>query len=416
MSVIPSRFAPFCLLAAMLPAFPVLADTAPHEDALKLKRHIVIDSQGWGQSIEAAAALVPTDWKTRSMVHWTRKCSADMLYDTRFVTQSPDGRRGLQIFPGLRFDYFDNRYDPSAFAAMIPSVPGIPGMPSEHDIMQAHMDMVERREQERIAALKHAYRGTDCHWSQAIGARDIVERYVIPRRAPGGTIVSEERVEEIEKAFTAELSKIQRVAGSRFGVEAKQFRVRFLNGSVPTEAAMLVVVTASTFDTNSGTGLLSTVHDTKTLPIVTSWAPVGEIDATAPIISAIQQSWRFNPRWLAATAKVRANINRINREGARRRHQIWMQTQREISQMQMESWQTRQEANDAAHQRFTDYIHEVARYEDPNTGDAVGMPLHYDQYFVSDDGEYLALGAGVDPAELFPDQVWTEMLPAVNSR
>lgn len=84
--------------------------------------------------------------------------------------------------------------------------------------------------------------------------------------------------------------------------------------------------------------------------------------------------------------------------------------------MQMESWQTRQEANDAAHQRFTDYIHEVARYEDPNTGDAVGMPLHYDQYFVSDDGEYLALGAGVDPAELFPDQVWTEMLPAVNSR
>lgn len=395
------RFAAVAAVCTMLGFQQAIA-----EDGLLLERHIVADRNGWQQPVDAAAALVPVDWKTKSGIDWLRKCSADKIFDTRFVTQSLDGRRGLQMLPGLKFEYFDVRTNLDAFNAMIPPVPGTEGM------MEAQEQMLAAQLQQQIEDYKRAVAGSDCHWSQAVDARSIVDRYVIPRRAPGGSVIAEERLPAIEQMLARQAAQLVKAPGSKTWQEAKRIRISFMNGGVRSEADMVLIVHGIISESNPGDLTLNTTHTTWTLPIVTRWAPAGELDAMSSTFDTIEQSWRFSPRWAAATQKVRDNIARIEREGAITRHEIWMQTQREISDMQMESWQSRQDTVDQAHQDFIDVIQEVQPMLDPISGHEVEMPIHYDDFYVNDEGQYLALNAGEDPGQLYPDHVWTEMAPA----
>ncbi|QBK29325.1 hypothetical protein [Roseitalea porphyridii] len=393
-------------LACAAATIMLLVPAVQAQEPLLLERHIIVDRHGWQRPVDAAAALVPADWKTTSGIDWMRRCSADKIFDTRFVTRSADGRRGLQMLPGLKLDFFDIRFNPDAFAALIPAVPGTEGM------LQAQMQQQQMEMQQKIEALKRQIAGTDCHWSPAIDARTIVERFVIPRRAPGGRVIAEEPLPEIEQMLARQAAQLTPVQGSRPWQQARRVRIAFNNGGVATEADLVIVAYGVVAEGNPNDINVNTMHTTWTFPIVTRWAPAGELDAMSSTFDTIEQSWRFNPRWSAATAKVRANIAAIEREGARRRHEIWMQTQREISDMQMQSWQSRQDTADQAHQDFLDVIHEVRPMLDPVSGHEVDMPIHYDDFYVSDQGQYLALEAGQDPGALYPDQVWTEMTPA----
>lgn len=375
-------------------------------EPLLLERHVVRDEQGWRQPVDAAVTLVPADWQTRSAIHWTRRCSADKLFDTRFVTQSTDGARGMQMLPGLRFEYFDVRTNIAAFNAVIPATPGSQAM------MLAQEQQMQAKLQQQIGQWKQAMAGTDCHWSQALSARDILQSYVIPRRAPGARIVNETRLAELEANLRSQVPFGPSQVGARAWQDARQFRIEFMNGAIASEADVLIIAYGFIGESDPSAITLNTSHHTWTFPVITRWAPAGELDGMAGTFDMIASSWRYNPRWSRAIAEVRANISRMNREAAAKRHEIWVKAQQEVSDSQMQSWQYRQDTVDRSQQQLLDMINEVQPFTDPTTGYEVAMPIQYDEYFVSDKGQYLALQSGQDPAALYPDYVWTKMEPA----
>ena len=382
------------------------------DDALRLTRHVILDKEGYGEPIEAMSLLVPHDWQTESRVAWVKPCSAGTLHDILLRSVSPDGRYGFQVLPGLGLSTFSYQF------TQAPSYTALGLNPEDY-----YRPVLEQA----INQWRASVRGSNCHEAGDLDATQIVQSFVIPQRPPGAEIVETEELSGPKAMLDAQVKLIEdnlaplqnqmaMMPGAaefiapppEYRTDAKRIRLRY-NTSLGMIEEDLIIAIMETTSYSRAIGLELTNKVTFMLPIMSAWFPAGSEEAAEPIFTAIGQSMRTNPRWEAANAKTMAAINRIRAEGARKRHEMWMEAQQEISDMRYEAWKERQRSDDHLAAEFIESIRETERVTDPTTGHPVEMPAHYDRYYTNGLGDYLAIPQGTEPNDYFPDQDWQQM-------
>jgi hypothetical protein len=83
-------------------------------------------------------------------------------------------------------------------------------------------------------------------------------------------------------------------------------------------------------------------------------------------------------------------MNAINLKGASDRSQIRMQTQRDISQIYSNTWQSTQATDDRIHRRSLEAIGEYNTYRDPGSNTPVRATIHNKHVWKVDEGKYIS--------------------------
>ncbi len=382
------------LVSLALPAVPRAAETPSSPPPLRMTQHTIVDRQGYGGPIEALGLLVPSGWETRSDVRWAKPCSGGDLYDIRLRTRASDGRTGLQYLPALKFETLAARVTGPWDGLGVP--------PQEGAALFA-------QQQQRMAA---SFQGTNCHAFLPTTPREVVERIVMPSRPPDARIVEIADLPNVAQAKLVSLRQLQAMSGSQPGdavmAQAGVVKIRYRGKGGLLEEAFYVAFAGFRTVTPMSPGLVVERSFVISDPLISFWAPAGELEAHTELFRSVLNSVRPNPRWERANAQLRRNIAEINRRGAAARQKIFQQAQQEISDSQMESWRRREESSDYIHEEFMETVNETERLEDP-AGGIVEMPSQYDDYYTNGSGDYVGMPAGVDPADIYPDSVWTEM-------
>src|SRR5262249_51336032 len=123
-----------------------------HFYRLKLAR--LMDNQGFGQPVEVAHMLVPTDWRTDGQVQWANnqiRCPTNIIHP-HFTANGSDGT-GLEITPGY---YWPSASDPMMMQTM------------------------------RQAAAS----GTGCDVGPVVNSIQYLEQTIVPRLRPGARITA----------------------------------------------------------------------------------------------------------------------------------------------------------------------------------------------------------------------------------
>ena len=126
--------------------------------------------------------------------------------------------------------------------------------------------------------------------------------------------------------------------------------------------------------------------------------PGGELDFKAA--EALRQSIRSAPEWqsrmnrvMAERGQIQADHNRrmgeINRQGAADRSAIIANTAREVNEIQMGTWQSRNQSMDRQQRESVESIRGVETYNDPHYGGTVQLSNQYQHAWQLRDGSYL---------------------------
>ncbi len=126
--------------------------------------------------------------------------------------------------------------------------------------------------------------------------------------------------------------------------------------------------------------------------------PEGALDFKAA--EAIRQSIRSAPEWQARMNRVMAErgqiaidhnrrMGEINRQGAADRSAIIANTSREINEIQMGTWQSRNESMDRQQRETIEGIRGVETYTDPHHGGTVQLSNQFQHAWQLRDGSYL---------------------------
>ena len=114
--------------------------------------------------------------------------------------------------------------------------------------------------------------------------------------------------------------------------------------------------------------------------------------AYQPVLQAIGESMELNPQWLTAVQQisqmmVQRQIQHINQIGdtARRIGQQYS----EMSDMQMQSWQNRQDVMDRSADRYSEAIRGADTYYDTANDRSVELPSGYQQAWTNTLGDYI---------------------------
>ena len=104
----------------------------------------------------------------------------------------------------------------------------------------------------------------------------------------------------------------------------------------------------------------------------------------------MRRSAKPNPNWENAITEHINIINGINLDGAIARHQIKMNTYRDINDMINQTWQNQQISSDKRSEDFIDLIWEQQDYDDASspTGQTK-LSSNYNHAWQLDDGTYL---------------------------
>jgi hypothetical protein len=129
------------------------------------------------------------------------------------------------------------------------------------------------------------------------------------------------------------------------------------------------------------------------------FAPDGQLDFK--MAESIRQTFQQSSEW---TGRINAHNQVIalqNLEGARQRSQIIADTNREISEMQMDSWQRQQASEDRMQRERIESIRGTETYNDPNVpGGTVELSSMYNHAWrMPDDTYILTDDASFDPAD-----------------
>ena len=123
-------------------------------------------------------------------------------------------------------------------------------------------------------------------------------------------------------------------------------------------------------------------------PTLATFAPLGQYDEA--LFSAMRRSAKPNPNWENAIREHINITNGINLDGAIARHQIKMNTYRDINDMINQTWQNQQISSDKRSEDFIDLIWEQQDYDDASspTGQTK-LSSNYNHAWQLDDGTYL---------------------------
>lgn len=378
---------------------PRAAESSPAPgDMLRLVRHDFQDINGWGQPVEAYSMLLPHDWRVAGAVRWTGApgtppCTATRDAQLYLEAESPDGLWGLYILPAPKVEWLEVQET---------ATPLVPGMPP------ASVHFAPVLEQ----AMQAAHRpGSVCRVTANTSAEGLAEEAFLPTIRPGARIVERKDLPELRRQLQEQMAPTQvQLDGMMTGAFAMTYRLALDTPAGPIEEEHLFLASGLLSQVPlAGGGSFSTV-EISGLPVLASRYPAGHREDAQALLGTMAATLRSNPRWDAAMAAHRAEMTRTAVKGAEERSRIWVETSREISDMQMEGWRNRQESADRMMALTSDQIREVQPMRDPLTGRDYELPNHYSSFYTNPQGEILM---STDPTfranDLFPHESWTRL-------
>ncbi len=267
-----------CILVAAL--FPI---------ALRADMFEIMDAEGFDRKMVAKTVQVPKGWQTSGRIAWNKPCSSNDLFETIFLTQSPDGRAGARIMPGYQF-----LEDKAAVA------PG--AIPDQMTYLILSQSEGFNRE------MASNFRGSNCAVGAVADTETILKAVVLRNRPSETRLVSVQRDREGFQALSASFGG--GLPGVQLTYDALIVEMEYARGGVPTTEWLFLSWYNLTQEPMDMGGVISSSSHTIVEPLRLVWAPTNQARALLPKITRIFSSMRSAPDW-------QRRIDDIYRENAK---------------------------------------------------------------------------------------------------
>jgi len=343
------RHSPFiaAAVAGLVAVLPLAADAqsgfGPQPGTMHAKRVEVMDNSGFDRPLPAFSMLIPAHWQTEGGVVWTPNAPcAGLGFRIRFHAHSPDRTYGVGVMPQSQWS-------------------------------QNSMGYPDR---------------SGCPQAEITSARQLIEAQLAALPVPARVVDFRERPDLRKGMAAIEQNQSSYGMTYRTRVEAGEALVAWQENGVEMRGSVAVVATLWEVSMEGSWGMPGyRATGGSSLPGYFAYAPAGALDLT--VTEAIRKSIRPAPDWSRRIAQHAAVIARQNRDGARRRHQITMQTNAEINQMISEGWAEREAIRDRGQRESIEAIRGVETYHDPYHGGTVELDHSYEHAWQLDDGTYV---------------------------
>lgn len=315
--------------------------------AVRVQRSQIIDRNGFAQPMVAATMLTPVGWKTEGGIVWAQNMSGcgPNTPHINWTATSPDGASAIQMLPEEKWSGHNMQF---------------PGMQQ-----------------------------TQCPNVIVTDPRQYITQYV-QRIRPGARLLDyRERTDIVEGVA----KMMPPPPPDMYGMQTRQWvgaGDALLGYQLQGREMRELIGVVAMFSQNrmaDGMGGVMETYMTFSLPSFAYRAPEGQLDFNKAAM--IRNSYKADPQWSAKIAQFHANISRTNAKGAADRARITAQTNREISDMQMDSWRRQQESSDRGTREFNEYIRGVETYNDPINGGSVQLDNTYENAWQLNDGTYV---------------------------
>lgn len=314
-----------------------------------VRRVRLLDQGGFDQPVEAYSLLVPQDWRVEGGVVWSQSgCAAEMV-NLQATLRSPDGALEMRFHPGLGLEYSS---DPAV---------------------------------QQAVALGGGVGLGGCRFTQPFTVEEYARQSFMPQVLPGATVRKVERLTEIEQALRPMLQQMAFGPGTNAAFQVAGVEADHPDGRIGLALFMRLQVDSPTPGMYGGQAVQSSYVINFRVSII---GPAERREEMERQSASIIASMRTNPEWERAVQNVRANVDRINREGAAARRRITFESNKEISEMNMRSWERRMEGQAKGAHDFSQAIRGVETWQDPGGGQ-VELGGGYTNAWSRGDGTYL---------------------------
>jgi hypothetical protein len=363
-----------------------MTSTAAADHYIRMKLVKVMDAQGWGQPVEVARLLIPSDWKAEGGVQWVSgmtRCPANIV-QVNWRAVSPDGLTGFEIMPTYAWSWSD---DP---------------------VLQQSIQ-------------NSAANNMGCDARPPMRAADFLTGMVIPGRRQGARVIRAEPLPSVARAEQERMAKgyAQMIQGGYMRyVQADAGRVRLeysINGKPVEEwLSANTYVTASPMASTAGmmNGSMAQTANSfqnSAYNIIAVYAPKGALDGNAKLYAMMVASIRPNPQYQAAVSQWLSSMGRIQQQGAIDRHKIWRDAQAYIANSIQQTYAENQASQNRQAEQFGQMMRGVETYVDPRSNERVELTAGWTGAWSNGKGEYILVDSpNINPAQLFQED-WREM-------
>lgn len=337
---------------------------------LRMKVVKAIDQYGFEHPMMSASMLIPTDWQSQGATTWNIKDKCNTI-QTNLRTYGPDGR-GVEIFPAFNWVWAD---DPTPLQA--------------------------------TAAQTARFGTRPCDIMPPMSAGDFLRKN-LSRYRPNAQLVGFEPAPKLmdqlqQMARQREQSAAQYNLRQRTKVDVIKARVKYsLNGQALEEWVIASTIITGTLgpSMNVRTGQTGQAYSYSCAGYAMGErAPAGQLDSSEKLLELVAGTYRQDPQW---QAKVNGNalaIQQIELKGVRDRANIVAKNADDIRNIQRQSYENTQKAEDRRSEQWAQTMRGVETYRNPETGETVDLSNQYGQAWVNNKGEYLLSDQpGFDPS------------------
>jgi len=332
------------------PSTQTISSSEQTVKTLRFKKFSCVDTQGIG--IEAFSMLIPSDWQFEGGMQWVLDNPA-MPARAAFRVYNPKGAEEFEVFPNQPFFWTNNQM-------LLYTFP-----------------------------VGSKYFGNEVH--PQVGPIEALKQVILPRfryNVADLRVTKEELLPELAKALGAGTQSQPGVTNS---AEGAKIRIEYnYNGkNIEEEIYGVVESFAFSFPTMSGT----VTNNNWTVDYIFSFkSEKGKLDSNAKLFQTIGYSFRINPQWFNKYSQlveylIQQQIQQIHNIG--QISKIISQTNNEISDMLMDSYNKRQAVNDEISKNFSQYIRGVDEYYNPVEQKSVELPSGYNNAWANNLGEYI---------------------------
>jgi len=350
------------------PISTTAASTTTQEpvNLLKFNTYKYIDTKGIG--IEAFSLLVPSDWEAEADIAWVLD-NPGMPASLYLHVWNPEGKEEYTVYPAQSFFWSDN----PMVSSMFPTGSKYFGM----EVLEP------------------------------VSAETALTEIVMPRMKSGIGDYEITKSESLEN--TADTT--QDANGITTSSEGWVMRIEYRENGAQMEEEVWCLVNSATFPIQSLWG--TTWSTTWYVDYISSFkAEKGKLDESGMEFEAMSKSLKLNPLWYSKYNQVieylvAQQIERIQSVGELSR--IISQTNDEISDMIMDSYNNRQATEDRIYDNFSQYMRGVDEYYDPVGQQAVELPSGYENAWVNNLGEYILSDSASYNPNIGSNQNWQQM-------
>jgi len=334
-------------------ASKVNATSVPKSDTIRFKTFSCIDKEGIG--METFRILMPSDWQFEGGVKWLLKNPA-MPAVVDFRIHNPKGKEEFQVFPNQTFFWTNNQMVLANFP------------------------------------VGSQYLGNEICPPLA-GPIESLKKIVLPRFRRDVTdlkVTKEELLPDLAKQLGAG-GGMQNQPGMTSSADAAKIRIQYKQNDSSLEEEIYSVVETYTFSVPTMAGTITNIYWLVDY-IFSFKAEKGKLEDNAKTFLAIVYSFKPNQQWFNKYNQVvnylaQQQIQQIQNIGQISR--IISQTNNEISDMIMKSYNQRQAVNDRIASNFSQAIRGVDEYYNPIEQKAVELPTGYRNAWTNSQGEYI---------------------------